>query len=63
MSNTYSYSSPTVKPTTLTGTTSTIANTNKIPSECQTFPNMLEDIHKNTGNSQISISLETFFKN
>ena len=47
MSNTYSYSNPTVvKPPTLTGTTSAIMNTNKTANECQTFPNMLEDIHK-----------------
>jgi len=47
MSNTYSYSSPSVvKPATLTNTTSANANTNKTIGECQTFPKMLEDIHK-----------------
>ena len=47
MSNTYSYSGPTVvKPPTLTNTTSTTVDTNKILGECLTFPKMLEDIHK-----------------
>ena len=47
MSNTYSYSSPTIK-TALTAATSTNTNTNTNQNigECSTFPKMLEDIHK-----------------